>query len=128
MAVWAARTFFHLPYYRANMHLEVHGDETTYFAQRGDKVFEGTYTAGEFVDPAKDSFERWATERYCLYTHDSQGRSCRGHIHHKTWPLQSATAQLNQQSYLNDLGVKSQHPAVLYSRSIEVAIWLLERG
>lgn len=127
VAVWGARKFFHLPYHRADIRLTVDGTQTSYYAKRDTRLFDGTYSGGSFIDPPADSFERWASERYCLYSQDTTGRLYRGQIHHKTWPLQSATLHLNEQTYLHNLNIKDRHPVILFSKSIDVAIWFLEQ-
>ena len=43
LAVWAARTFFHLPYHRANMALVDGGGRIEYRSRRGEARFEGSY-------------------------------------------------------------------------------------
>ena len=43
LAVWAARTFFHLPYHRAAMSLVDQGDRIEYRSRRGDARFDGWY-------------------------------------------------------------------------------------
>lgn len=43
LAVWAARRFFHLPYYQALMSLRREGEIIHYGSQRKDAAFHGTY-------------------------------------------------------------------------------------
>src|SRR6267154_5876787 len=94
-AVWAARKFYHLPYFEAAMTSKEDGESIHYSSSRlrSDAEFRGHYHAiGETRPPEKGSIEHWLTERYCLYTsYDNQ--VFRGNIHHLPWPLQNAEAE-----------------------------------
>src|ERR1700756_4430696 len=77
-AVWAARAFFHLPYFHAAMTSEERNEMIHYSCHRrgASAEFRGRYR------PIA-----------CLYTvHD--GAVHRGEIHHQPWPLQNAEADL----------------------------------
>src|ERR1700680_4066143 len=70
-AVWAARRFFHLPYFHAAMtSQEVQG--TIHYDSRrreAEADFHGQYWPTTDVRlRQKGSIEHWLTERYCLYT------------------------------------------------------------
>src|SRR5258708_36669293 len=95
-AVGAARTFYHLPYFRAAMTVESRADCIYYSSRRyrSQAQFRGHYyPASEVRLAAKGSIEHWFTERYCLYT-THRGQVYRGGIHHQPWPLQAAEAEL----------------------------------
>ena len=126
LAVLAAQTLFHLPYHKARIRVQAEPDHIQYRAQRGTRVFDATYRPGPAVQAEPDSFETWATERYCLYAADSRGRLCSSDVHHIRWPLQSAEIQIHENS-LCPLPLGRQHPAILYSERIDVVLWPLRR-
>ena len=123
LAVWAARTFFHLPYYKAQIHTTIDGTHVDYQFKRNEVEFEGTYTPGEFIDAASKSFEYWSTERYCLYSANSTGELFRAEIHHRQWPLQSASITIRKNTFLDNLPIGKMHPSVLFSKSIDVVVY-----
>jgi uncharacterized protein YqjF (DUF2071 family) len=142
LAVIAAQTLFHLPYYWASMSFREEQGEIHYASQRrggfsGERrgedlapAFEASYApAGEVYRARTGTLEHWLTERYCLYARSRSGRLYRGEVHHEPWHLQPAGAEIR----LNTLGVGhgldlSGAPALLhFSRSIDVALWSLER-
>lgn len=126
-AVWAARTFFHLPYYRAafSVRRESHGT-WDYRAQRDHRAFAARYRpVGERVaDPG--AFGAWSTERYCLYTQSRRGVLYRGEIQHPRWPLQRAELELSVNRYA-DLQLGPRHPDVWFSPRVDVVVWPLDR-
>src|SRR5688572_17977314 len=68
LAVWAARRFFHLPYFRADMRLSQSGDSIDYVSARRQSsfAFRGAYRPlGAVYDSAPGTLENFLTERYC---------------------------------------------------------------
>ena len=128
LPVWAANTFFHLPYFKADMHIHRNGSEIHYRHQREDLAFEATYAP---VDAPQnypsDSFEMWSTSRYCLYAQSKRGQFFRGHIHHAPWPLQPARVDIQTNTFLNRYPVGERHPSALYSKELHVVVYPLER-
>ena len=130
-AVWAARTFYHLPYFHAKMRVHVAGDDITYSSRRlqGKAELEGNYQP---VTPVRlrerESLEYWLTERYCLYTlHRGQVYRCE--IQHRPWPLQDASAhfQKNTMAAAADIVLPNANPLLHFSKRQEVLIWPLTR-
>lgn len=131
-AVFAARSFYRLPYYYARMKVDVGADEVRYHSLRrvpANAEFRGSYRAtGPVQLRAPGSLEHWLTERYCLYT--TTGRSVfRGEIHHLPWPLQDAEAEIEINSMAAAAGIKLPNVAPLlhFSRRLEVLVWPLRR-
>ena len=84
LAVVAARAFYHLPYFFADMKAEADGEAIVYkSARRSESAeFRGHYgPTGPVVLREPGPLEHWLTERYCLYTVD-RDRVWRGEIHH----------------------------------------------
>ncbi|HEY1676583.1 MAG TPA: DUF2071 domain-containing protein [Candidatus Sulfotelmatobacter sp.] len=130
-AVWAARRFYHLPYFHAAMSSREVGGEIHYFSHRrdGSAEFRGHYRPIREVQLRQSgTFEHWATERYCLFTvHQEVVYRCE--IHHQQWPLQDAEAEFETNSVASASGVTlpSAPPLLHFARKLEVLIWPLHR-
>jgi uncharacterized protein YqjF (DUF2071 family) len=129
MAVWGARKFYHLPYFHARMRIEKRGDSFAYSSARGEAVWRATYaptSSATYAQPG--SMDYFLVERYCLYTF-WRGRTYRGEIHHVPWPLQAASARIEENSVAEAAGIRvSGAPAgVSFARELKVLIWGLER-
>lgn len=130
-AVWAARKFYHLPYFHAEMQCEDRDGNILYSSRRLKSTAElrGSYRpTAEARVREKGSLEHWLTERYCLYT-THQDNVYRGEIHHQPWPLQDAEADLKINTVASAAGVSLSGPApsMLFARRLEVLIWPLHR-
>lgn len=125
-AVWSARTFYHLPYFYADMHLEKPGEGISYSSRRGNAVFRGMYhpVSAETYRAAPGTSEYFLSERYCLYAvHGS--RIYRGDIHHMPWPLQPARAEIEENTIAKAAAISLQGPPAIlsFTQQIEVLIW-----
>jgi uncharacterized protein len=130
VAVWAARRFFHLPYFKAAMSLVREGLEITYRSSRSGAAFEGTYRAtSEVYRSSPGSLEHWLTERYCLYARDGRGGLWRNDVHHAAWPLQKAGANIRVNTMLDLHGLTfDSAPALLhFAERLDVVVWSGER-
>jgi uncharacterized protein YqjF (DUF2071 family) len=98
VAVRAARSLFNLPYHVARMTVSAKDHAIDYWSERKQQssaVFRASYEpAGPAFIPAEGSLEYFLTERYCLYHHTRAGVPYRLDIHHPPWRLQSARADI----------------------------------
>lgn len=130
-AVCAARKFFHLPYFHAEMSCRNRGGEVLYSSQRlrSPAEFRANYrpTAAARLRE-KGSLDNWLTERYCLYT-AHRGGVYRGEIHHHPWPLHPAEAEFETNTVAAAAGISLPDikPSLLFARRLEVLIWPLRR-
>jgi uncharacterized protein YqjF (DUF2071 family) len=128
-AVWAARRFFHLPYFRADMEArDVEGGRVSYRSERrgAPVVFRGAYGPTSDVFAARPgSLEHFLTERYCLYARTPAGALTRTDVHHAPWPLQTAEAELVENTLGDAQGVPLTGPPALlhFSRRLDVVNW-----
>lgn len=137
LAVFAARTFFHLPYYYADMDLQLEsaGAAVRYRSQRraapaGLAQLHTRYTLGEPLPPSQPgTLQFFLAERYYLYTLDSQRRLVRGQVHHQPYPLYSAAVDELSESLVAAAGIQkgAPLPLFLYSPGVDVEIFGLER-
>ncbi len=131
-AVWAARRFYHLPYFHAAMSSEELGGNVHYSSRRlrGTAEFRGSYrpTADTRLRE-RGSIEHWLTERYCLYT-THRGQVYRGEIHHAPWPLQNAEAEFETNTVAAAAGISlpTTAPLLHFARRLEVLIWPIRRA
>lgn len=133
LAVWAARRFFYLPYFRARMSLEHEGESVRYRARRirgpHNPEFIGSYRPTSGVYQAEPgSLDHWLTERYCLYSENPKGALYRCDVHHQPWPLQDAQADIEINTMLepSDLGFFTELPLLHFARRLEVRVWPLK--
>ena len=131
-AVWAARTFFHLPYYYASMtSLESKG-AIQYSSQRhaGSANFRGSYrptTSAQVRDRGTPA--DFLTSRYCLYgTHQNRLYCC--DIHHMPWSLQDAEAEFenNTVAAAAHIALPDTAPLLHFAKRLDVLIWPLRHA
>lgn len=130
LAVWAARRFYHLPYYRAAMSVVNQPDRIQYTSRRRDAELAASYRPTSDVYHAMPgTLEHWLTERYCLYAQAPDGAIWRTDVHHHPWPLQSAEAEIsaNTMFRFHQLQVDGAPPLLHFARSLDVVVWKSER-
>lgn len=131
LAVYAARQFFHLPYFDAVMSLQHIDSDVMYKSvrQKTGETFEAIYCAeGAQIESSKDSIEHFLTERYCLYTANPGGKLFRGVIHHLPWPLQKANAEIRKNTMVPSplRKICDSTPQLLhFSKNIDTVEWYL---
>lgn len=131
LAVWAAKRFFYLPYFKANMKCLSKCDTIEYASERelDNARFEAVYRPiGNVFHAQEGTLEYFLSERYCLYSFDGK-QLYRGEIHHKPWQLQNMdydiTINTLGERYRFDFGADPE--VAHFSKAIEVAVWNLER-
>jgi len=133
-AVWAARTFYHLPYFNATMSLKQEGNTINYSSIRKDKktyaqffaseskgfsvdlnserfenlpraALEMSWTVAEPLPQAKPgSIEFFLTERYCLYAY-YRDSLYQSRIFHEPWKLHGASSDSCHSTMVESLGI-----------------------
>jgi hypothetical protein len=131
-AVFAARTFFFLPYYKAEIDLRREQRSVEYSLKRIDNPpaeFSAVWSVGEHLPPSQPgSLEFFLTERYCLYS-EHEGKLYRARIHHQPWPLQSATLSSFNSTMIESVGLPTPtgEPLLHYAEEVNVDIWPPEK-
>ncbi len=127
--VEAARRTFYLPYFRARMSAEKHGDWIAYECVRASepgRAFSARYRPiGEVFQAEPGTFEHFLTERYCLYSLGRGGRLSRAEIHHTPWDLQEAEAEIDLNT-ISAVELPDDEPLCHFSRRCDVVTWSLE--
>jgi uncharacterized protein YqjF (DUF2071 family) len=137
LAVWTARTFFHLPYLRADMRLESPGAQLRQFTARRTHggapaaQFRATWKIGAPLPPAEPgSLAFFLTERYCLYaSNKARTKLYRGRVAHQPWPL-SAAQVLHYESTLvesHGLPTPAGAPLVHAGGPVSVELWPMQQ-
>lgn len=129
-AVLGARTFFHLPYYNAD--IEMSGKrKIKYRLKRRDEPsaqFKADWAVGDALPESRSgSREFFLTERYLLYT-EFEGELFSARIHHQPWQLYKAEVTNFGSSMLEPLQIpqpKTQ-PILHHAEEISVDIFPLE--
>ena len=136
LAVWGARTFYHLPYFNADMNLKQSANLIEYESVRKDSLTYAEFFAAEnsgfsadlnaarfrslsraelnvkwtigesLPQSAAESLEFFLTERYCLYSFH-RNQLYRSRIFHQPWPLQTARLRSYQSTMIDALGLTS---------------------
>lgn len=105
--VFGGRNFYNLPYHVARMrHRETEGWYAfSSLRCRDGARFEARFRPqGEPFFAELGTFEHWATERYCLYSHSPRGLA-RVEVHHAPWPLQRVE-MISEGNLLEPLGIE----------------------
>jgi len=132
LAVEGARRTYKLPYYRATMQAGWRDGWLAYESRRRDArgesaAFSGRYRAiGERIDADPRSLAHFLTERYCQYA-VNEGVLKRAEIHHRPWPLQSAEAEIDEDT-MPPAGVEllDDDPLLHFAARQDTVIWPLE--
>jgi uncharacterized protein YqjF (DUF2071 family) len=131
IAVAIARTWFHLPYFRARMSCEERNGWIEYRSGRAHRgapcgVLYGHYRpAGAVFCSERGSLEHFLTERYCLYATNGEGQILRAEIHHAPWPLQNAEAELTSNTMPEAAGIylPPAKPLLHFANRQDVVVW-----
>jgi hypothetical protein len=134
LAVWGARTFFHLPYFNARMRLKQESNTIIYSSERTEENapparLQATWNIGQPL-PASEpgSLEFFLTERYCLYAAKRE-KLYQLRIHHPPWPLQRAELTSYNSTMLESHGLPTPdgEPLLHYAEKLHVEAWPLTR-
>ncbi len=138
LAVWAARTFFHLPYWNALMSA-ARGDDGVidYLCHRRGSPAESRsrfrYRGGDVLGTAaRGTVEYFLVERYVLFAWDERrGTLQSGRVHHRAYPLQAADVSEHSARALSlagfpDPGRPPDH--AVFSPGVTVDIFAVERS
>lgn len=128
VGVFLGRNWFNLPYFNADMSLELDGKKVHYHSTRTHKnarpgIFEGSYQPISDVFHAEpNTRDYFLTERYCLYAVDQKKQLYRAEVHHRQWPLQHAEGDI-QINTVAPVNIPDEKPILHYADCIEVVVW-----
>ncbi len=133
LAVTGARTLFHLPYFNADMSIELDGDTVAYRSRRTHRGvpgadFAATYgPTGPACEAEEGTLEYWLMERYCLYS-AKNGRVFCGQVQHPKWQLRPAQADIETNTMFQwlDLDLPDEPALMHYVDGIHTLGWTLD--
>lgn len=141
IAVWIARTVWHLNYHYARMSVQHDGDVVRYGSCRRNSSAEvsiearilgplcpdRSYADGTGSTAEPGSLEHFLAERYLLFSTDRSGRLHRGQVHHRAYPLRQAQLVRCRQTLAqaNQIEITSDPEHVLFSPGVTVDIFPL---
>lgn len=131
LAVWAARQFFHLPYWLARMSITPNTAGGFDYRSRRSRAnppvnLNASYRPlSEPYHAKPGSLEAFLVERYCLYTKSPAGKLFRVEVHHAPWPLQRAEATIDPHLMLAPHGLTTagDQPLLHFARRLDVVVW-----
>jgi uncharacterized protein YqjF (DUF2071 family) len=132
LAVWFARTVYHLPYFRAAIDIEHDTQQVKFSCRRRIRSapnarFEAVWKPGAPLGRIKPGSLAWfLTERYRLFT-SFNGKIRTGEVRHDPWPLRNATLVHFESTLIEAAGLPtpSGAPVLHYSDELAVEIWPL---
>jgi uncharacterized protein len=137
LAVAAARMVYHLPYFLSEMHLEQRSErEFAFYSRRRfrkDQVifkarYRGLGPSRRLVEIRGGSFEYFMSERPCVFSVNRGGQPIRANLHHVSWPLEEAEAEIERNDLAAAVGLELPEiePILHYSRRLAVYVWPAE--
>jgi uncharacterized protein YqjF (DUF2071 family) len=137
LAVAAARMLFHLPYHWSEMRLEQRSErEFAFFSRRRftprPVIFKARYRGlgptRKLAENRPGTLEYFLMERNCLFANNRAGQVIRASLHHASWPLEEAQAEIEQNDLPESIGIHlpDQEPVLHYTRRLALYIWPAE--
>jgi uncharacterized protein YqjF (DUF2071 family) len=137
LGVAAGRAFYRLPYHWAEMRMEQRTErEFSFYSRRRfagrPVVFKARYhglgPSAKLAECRPGTLEYFLMERYCLFSTSRAGQPIRANLHHSSWPLEEAEAEIEQNDLAEVLGLRlpDQKPVLHYSRELAVYVWPAE--
>jgi hypothetical protein len=130
LAVAAARRFYGLPYFHADMAIEPARQAFSFRSERVDSrghaaAFSARYEPhGDRVEAPAGSLEAFLVERYCLYSIAEGGEVLRADIHHPPWRICPAAVEIAENT-MPPPGIElpDEQPLAHYAARQDVLIW-----
>jgi uncharacterized protein YqjF (DUF2071 family) len=135
LAVGAARTMFHLPYFSASMKVVEQDGAVIYESRRTGSESSAAELkvsyrpTGSVFQALPGTLEHFLTERYCLFTTDNAGHLHTVDIHHPPWPLQAAEATFDVNTMAEAAGLRlpSVSPLLHFAKRQDMVAWPLRK-
>jgi len=136
-SVAAGRILYHLPSHWTEMRLEQKTErEFDFYSRRRfsnpEVVFHARYRglgpAKRLAEGHSGTLEYFLMERYCLFSSNRAGRLFRANLHHSSWPLEEAEAEIERNDLAAAIGIDlgDEKPVLHYMRRLVVYVWPAE--
>ncbi|MEX0928066.1 MAG: DUF2071 domain-containing protein [Balneolales bacterium] len=131
LAVRAARLWYGLLYYDAEIQVHRHGQTVEYQSIRKGREasLQVRYLpVGSCFQAQGGSIDHWLTERYGLYADGRKGKIRFGDIHHPRWQLQKAEADFRINTMTDCLGfsLPDQKPVLHFAQRQHMVAWRIK--
>jgi len=137
IAVAMAHAVYRLPYRLAEMHMEPRSErEFAFFSRRRfarpEVIFKARYRGlGPTYKTAEmppGTLEYFFSERNCVFSTNRAGQPIRANLHHVSWPLEDAEAEIERNDLADAVGIElpKMPPVLHYSRRLAVYVWPAE--
>lgn len=137
LAVAVGRTFYRLPYHWAEMRLEQRTErEFSFYSRRrfaSQPVlfmarYRGLGPTRRLAESRSGTLEYFLMERSCIFSSNRAGQPIRMNLHHVSWPLEEAEAEIERNDLAAAIGIRlpDQEPVLHYSRRLAVYVWPAE--
>ncbi|MGA2351137.1 MAG: DUF2071 domain-containing protein [Terracidiphilus sp.] len=134
LAAALGRALYRLPYHWAEMRLEQRTErEFSFYSRRrfADRpvVFKARYRglgpSRRLAESGVGTLEYFLMERHCLFSKNHAGQAIRANLHHVSWPLEEAEAEIERNDLAEALGIRlpNLEPVLHYSRRLAVYVW-----
>lgn len=131
-AVWLARAFYRLPYFRARIRMQTDGDTISFASRRmnhtaGSAKIDVSWVPREPLPKARPGTLEWfVTERYRIFTWHRNRLLC-ARVWHDPWPLRAAKLNHCETTLLQILGLPepTREPIVHHCDEVAVGVSLL---
>lgn len=129
--VLGGRYLYGLPYFNSKMTHRFQADWFTFSSvrKRGGAAFKARFRpCGDAFRAAPQTFEHWATERYCLYAYSPRTGISRVEIHHAPWNLQKAEIEIEDCGVLSAANISpiESGPICHFSSGVHVVSYQKE--
>jgi hypothetical protein len=90
--------------------------------------YRGLGPSPKLAESRPGSLDHFLIERYCLFSTNPYGQPIRANLHHTSWPLEEAEAEIEQNDLAEVLGIRlpDEKPVLHYSRQLAVYVWPAE--
>jgi uncharacterized protein YqjF (DUF2071 family) len=137
LTVAMAHAVYHLPYKLAEMRLEPRSErEFAFYSRRRfarpEVIFKARYRGlgptRKTAEMPPGSFEYFFSERNCVFSTNRGGQPIRANLHHVSWPLEDAEAEIERNDLATAVGIElpKMEPVLHYSRRLAVYVWPAE--
>ncbi|MCM3321404.1 YqjF family protein [Cytobacillus kochii] len=129
-----AKKWYRLPYYPAQ--ISFRNDDQIFHCKSVRKnnnaqiAFRGTLRhSQEVIFANTGTLDHWLTERYCLYSTDSNGTIYCGEIHHGPWPLQKVDIDIEVNTLFSpfNIDLSNKEPISHFSKGVDSLIWNIKK-
>jgi uncharacterized protein len=130
LIAWGAGSLFPLPFHYAHIKILKEGKHLIIKSRKKGKELMKSkiFLKGHSFCAKSDSIDYWLTERYVLFTVNSNGEVLAGRIEHPSWLLQSALCDVEVNTLFPSIPVTLQPQIIHFAKSMkDVKVFPLQK-